>query len=136
MFMQRSTIDCLDHCSMYKLLRARMQHTFTHLHTYSQFCTHIHICTHMHAYAHLCTHMRTYAHICTHMRIYSSNSLGPLPWDRWLARATCPRLCFRATIARIAWIPFTGAGGLREPPVPHWFSSSYSSNKTFHELAP
>ena len=47
MFMQRSMIDCLDHCSMYKLLRARMQHTFTHVHTYSQFCTHIHICTHM-----------------------------------------------------------------------------------------
>ena len=25
---------------------------------------------------------------------YNLNSLDHVPWDRWLARTTCPRLCF------------------------------------------
>ena len=47
------------------------------------------------------------------------NSLDPLHWDRWFARATCPTLCFRAAISGKTWIPSTGTGEWREPLVPH-----------------
>ena len=109
---------------------------YMHLHIctciYALAYMHLHVSTCIYALVCMCALVRTYcAKVCMNIRLYvyvrtycvkvcsySSNSWDSLPWDRWLARATCPRLCFRAAIAQIAWTPFPGTGGSREPPVP------------------